>query len=347
MDMRRLGRSDLTVSALCLGSMSWGSRNSAEEGHRQIDRALAAGINFIDTAEMYPTYPVKAETVGRTEEIIGDWVAASGRRNEVILATKVSGKNGGFIRDGKGYDGRIIPEAVDASLRRLKTDVIDLYQLHWPNRGSYHMRQNWAYDPSGQNRAETQAHMLDVLEVMQKVIDAGKVRWFGLSNETAWGTAQWLRIAEDNGLPRAVSIQNEYSLMCRHADLDLAELCHNEDVALLPFSPLAMGLFSGKYAPDVTPPNTRRAVESTLNGRITPRVWPAIDAYRAVADAHGLDVNTMALAWTLTRPFVASSIFGASDDAQLGAALAAADLTLSDDVLAALAEVHKAHPMPF
>ena len=342
-----LGRSELKVSVLCLGSMSWGSSNTAAEGHHQIDRSLEAGVTFIDTAEMYPTYPVKAETVGESERIIGDWFANSGRRGEVVLATKVSGKNGGFIRDGKGYDGTIIPQAVDASLKRLKTDVIDLYQLHWPNRGSYHMRQNWSYDPSGQKRAETVAHMVDVLEAMQKMIDAGKVRAFGLSNETAWGTAQWLRLAEENGLPRAVSVQNEYSLMCRHADLDLAELCVNEEVGLLPFSPLAMGLFSGKYAPDVTPPGTRRSREATLNNRITPRVWPAIDAYREVADAHGLDVNTMALAWTLTRPFVASSIFGASNDAQLDAALAAADLELPDEVMAALAEVHKAHPMPF
>lgn len=347
MQYTTLGRSDLRVSRLCLGSMSWGSRNTAREGHHQIGRALDAGINFIDTAEMYPTYPVKAETVGRTEAIIGDWVAASGRRNEVILATKVSGRNGGFIREGRGYDGQIIPEAVDASLKRLQTDVIDLYQLHWPNRGSYHMRQNWTYDPSGQNRAETVAHVLDVLEAVQKVIDAGKVRWFGLSNETAWGTAMWLRLAEENGLPRAVSVQNEYSLMCRHADLDLAELCVNEEVGLLPFSPLAMGLFSGKYAPDVTPPGTRREAEATLNNRITPQVWPAIDAYRAVADAHGLDANTMALAWTLTRPFVASSIFGATSDAQLDAALAAADLVLPDAVMAALGQVHRAHPMPF
>ncbi len=346
MDYVTLGRSDLRVSTLCLGSMSWGSRNTAEEGHHQIDRSLDAGINFIDTAEMYPTYPVKAETVGRTEEIIGEWVAKTGRRGEVVLATKVSGKNGGFARSGRGYDSEIIPEAVDASLKRLQTDVIDLYQLHWPKRGSYHMRQNWSYVPPS-DRAETLDHMLDVLGALQKVIDAGKVRWFGLSNETAWGTAMWLRLAEDNNLPRPISIQNEYSLMCRHADLDLAELCVNEDVAFLPFSPLAMGLFSGKYAPDVTPPGTRREAEATLNGRITPRVWPTIDAYRAVADAHGLNVNTMALAWTLTRPFVGSSIFGASNDAQLDAALAAADLTLSDEVMAALFEVHKAHPMPF
>ena len=347
MDHVTLGRSDLSVSRLCLGSMSWGSRNTQAEAHAQIDRALAAGVNFIDTAEMYPTYPVKKETVGNTETIIGNWFAASGRRGNVILATKVSGPNGGFVRDGRGYDGAIIAEAVESSLKRLQTDAIDIYQLHWPVRGSYHFRQNWAYDPSSQNRAETEAHMLEVLHAMQRLVDAGKVRQFGLSNESTWGTAMWLRLAEAHNLPRMISVQNEYSLLCRLADTDLAELCVNEDIGLLPFTPMAAGLLSGKYGPDLIPPNTRRAAEPTLGGRVSDRVWPAISAYRAVADKHGLDVNQMALAWTLTRPFVASSIFGATSMAQLETALGAADLTLSGEVLADIAQTHRAHPMPY
>ena len=347
MDYITLGRSDLSVSRLCLGSMTWGSHNTEAEGHAQIDRALAAGVNFIDTAEMYPTYPVKKETVGDTEKIIGTWFAKTGRRKDVILATKVSGKNGGFVRDGRGYDGASIAEAVEGSLKRLQTDVIDLYQLHWPDRGSYHFRQNWTYDPSSQNRAETVDHMLDVLGAMQKLVDAGKVRHFGLSNETTWGTALWLRLAEDNGLPRAISMQNEYSLMCRTADTDMAELCVNEDVGFLPFTPIAAGLLSGKYGPDQIPPKTRRAAEPTLGGRVGPRIWPVIDAYRAIADQHGLDVNQMALAWTLTRPFVASSIFGATTQAQLETALGAADLTLTQDVLDQITATHRANPMPY
>ncbi len=346
MEFRRLGRSDLKVSRLCLGSMTWGSRNTENEGHAQIDRSLEAGINFIDTAEMYPTYPVKKETVGDTERILGAWVAKSGRRGEVILATKVAGKNGGFLREGRGYDGAVIPEAVDGSLRRLQTDVIDLYQLHWPNRGSYHMRSNWRYSPKAQ-RAETEAHMLEVLRAVEKVIEAGKVRWFGLSNETTWGAAMWLRLAEEHGLPRPVTIQNEYSLTCRMADTDMAELCVNEGLDMLPFSPLAMGLLSGKYGPDTTPKGTRREAEATLNGRVTPRVWGAVEAYRAIAGAHGMDVNAMALAWTLTRPLVASSIFGASTPEQLQVALSAADLSLSQELLDAIDAAHKAHPMPY
>lgn len=347
MEYVTLGRSGIKVSKLCLGSMSWGSKNTEAEAHAQIDRSLEAGINFIDTAEMYPTYPVLKETVGRTEEIIGSWVAKSGRRNEVVLATKVAGRNGGFLRDGQGYDGTVIADAVDASLRRLQTDVIDLYQLHWPMRPHYHFRNHWTWDPSGQSRDTIEADMLSVLEALKQQVDAGKIRTFGLSNETSWGTAMWLRLSDQHGLPRVVSIQNEYSLMCRYADMDLAELCLFEDVGLLPFTPLVAGLMSPEHGPDMIPEGTRRARDKTVGGRVGPRLWPAAAAYRAVAETHGLDVNQMALAWTVARPFVASSIFGASSMAQLETALGAADLTLSEDVLKDLGAVHKAHPMPF
>jgi len=342
----KLGRSDLDVSRLCLGSMSWGSGNSPAEGHAQIDRARERGVNFIDTAEIYPTYPVRAETVGRTEEIIGDWVRKSGRRDNVVLATKVAPANPN-VRGGDGFHGGNIGATVDASLRRLATDMIDLYQLHYPERGAYHMRGNWTYDPSGQDRAETAAHMLGVLQAMDRVIRAGKVRFFGLSNETVWGMSMWIRLAEDNGLPRPVSIQNEYSLLCRTADTDMAELCVNEDIALLPYSPLGMGLVSGKYGPDSMPDGSRRTREATLNGRVTPRVWSAIDAYGDIARKHGLDHNQMALAFTLSRPFVAAPIFGASSMEQLETALGAADLTLSQDLLAEIDAAHRDHPMPF
>ena len=341
-----LGRSDIRVSRLCLGSMSWGTKNTQAEGHAQIDRALEAGVNFIDTAEMYPTYPVSAETVGNSERIIGEWFAASGRRDQVVIATKVSGKNGGFVREGKGYDGAVIEQAVNQSLERLQTDVIDLYQLHWPNRGSYHFRQYWDFDPTGQNTDEVKADMLDVLQAMDRMVQAGKVRAFGLSNETTWGTAQWIRLAEDHGLPRPATIQNEYSLLCRIADTDLAELCHHEDVGMLPFTPMVAGVLGAEHGPDKIPEGSRRSREATLGGRINDNLWPAAAAYRDVAAKHGLNVHQMALAWTLTRPFVASSIFGASSMAQLELALAAAELTLSDDVLADINATNRALPMP-
>ncbi|MEM1131235.1 MAG: aldo/keto reductase [Pseudomonadota bacterium] len=347
MDYVTLGTSDLKVSTLCLGSMSWGSKNTEAEGHAQIDRSLDAGINFIDTAEMYPTYPVLKDTTGRTEEIIGTWVAASGRRDDVVIATKVAGKNGGFLRDGAGYDGQVMIDAVETSLTRLQTDVIDLYQLHWPMRPHYHFRNHWTWDPSGQNKAEIEAAMLGVLQAMDQLVKAGKVRAFGLSNETTWGTAAWLRLAEAHSLPRMVSIQNEYSLMCRHADTDLAELCAFEDVGLLPFTPLVAGMMSASHGPDKIPPGTRRSRDESVGGRVNDRMWAAAAAYRDIAERHGLDVNQMALAWTVSRPFVASSIFGASSMDQLETALGAADLVLSDEVLHEIDIVHRAHPMPF
>ncbi|MEX5727158.1 aryl-alcohol dehydrogenase-like predicted oxidoreductase [Rhodovulum iodosum] len=342
-----LGRTDLQVSALCLGTMTWGSQNTMDEGHAQIDMALDRGINFMDTAEMYPVAPVKAETVGRTEEIIGEWFAKTGRRDEWILATKVAGPNGGFVREGRGISPESIREAVEASLRRLKTDVIDLYQFHWPNRGSYHFRQNWGYDPSKQDRAQTLGHMEESLETLKALVAEGKIRHFGLSNETAWGTAQWLRLAEQKGLPRVQSIQNEYSLLCRLFDTDLAELGANEDVTLLAYTPLAAGLLSGKYAGDVTPDGTRRERQPDLNGRITPRVWEAVSAYLGIANDHGLDPVQMAIAFVAARPFPTIPIVGATSTAQLDTALGAADVTLSDAVLTDIAAAHKAHPMPF
>jgi len=347
MKMNRLGQTDMMVSELCLGSMTWGTQNTTQEGHAQIDMALDHGVNFIDTAEMYPVNPISAETVGDSERVIGEWVAKSGRRDDVIIATKVSGSNGGFIRDGAGFDGDTILQTVEQSLERLQTDVIDLYQLHWPNRGSYMFRRNWTYDPSSQNKADTLAHMDDVLRAMQKMVDAGKVRAFGLSNESAWGTAQWLRISEDAGLPRVASIQNEYSLLCRLYDTDLAELSCNEDVGLLAFSPLATGLLSRKYKQGEVPKGSRMSINGTLGGRVTDHVWPAIAAYEAIADKHGLDINQMALAWCRTRPFMASAIFGATKMEQLKVALGSVDVTLSDEVLADIDAAHRAHPMPY
>jgi len=342
-----LGRTGLKVSELCLGSMTWGTQNTLEEAHAQIDLALDHGINFIDTAEMYPVNPVAAGNVGKTESIIGEWFARTGRRSDVILATKITGANGGFVRGGAGISAAAIREAVEGSLKRLRTDCIDLYQLHWPDRGSYHFRQNWSFDPSGQNRTETVAHMQEVLGELQRQIDLGHIRHVGLSNESAWGTAMWLRVAEETGGPRMASIQNEYSLLCRLFDTDLAELAHNEDITLLAYSPLAAGLLSGKYAPDVVPPGSRRAINPDLGGRVTARVWPAIAGYREIAERHGMGLPQMALAWLQSRPFRVSTIFGATKPAHVETALSSAGLKLSREILDEIAAVHKAHPMPY
>jgi len=347
MQYKKLGRSDLEVSALCLGSMTWGSQNTTAEGHAQIDRALDGGINFIDTAEMYPVNPIDAATCGDSETVIGEWFAKTGRRQDVVLASKISGVNPGFVRDGEGISASSIVRAVEGSLKRLQTDVIDLYQLHWPERGSYHFRQNWRYDPSSQNRAETLAHIESVLEAADKLVRDGKVRYLGLSNESAWGTAQWLRVSEEKQLPRMHTIQNEYSLLCRLYDTDLAELSINEDVGLLAWSPLATGLLTGKYLNGARPAKSRITINPDLNERCSPLSEAAVHAYVQVAKKHSLDPTQMALAWCFSRPFMASVIFGATSIKQLDVALGAQDMRLSAEVLEDLEQAHKQHPMPF
>lgn len=348
MKMNPLGRTGLTVSELCLGTMTFGTQTQEAEGHAQIDRALAAGINFIDTAEMYPVNPVSAETVGRTEKIIGTWTAANpARRGDFILATKHSGEGMMHARNGAPISAETIPQAIEGSLRRLKTDYIDLYQFHWPNRGSYMFRKNWRFDPSGQNREETLANMEECLEALQAQVDKGNIRHFGLSNESAWGTGQWLRIAEARGWPRVATMQNEYSLLCRLYDTDMAELSVNEEVGLIAFSPLAAGLLTGKYQAGAVPEGSRMSLVPELGGRKTPRVFDAVAAYLDIARRHGLDPVHMALAWCCTRPFVTSAIFGATHMDHLERALGAAEVVLSEAVLEEIDDAHKAHPMPY
>jgi len=342
-----LGGSGLMVSELCLGSMTWGTQNSVDEAHDQIDRALDAGINFIDTAEMYPVNPISAETTGRTERIIGLWNERDMRRNDVVLATKHSGEGMMHAREGAPISSQTIAEAVEGSLRRLKTDWIDLYQFHWPNRGSYMFRKNWSYDPSGQNRAETLAHMEDALGALQAEVKRGTIRHFGLSNESAWGMTQWAAAAERTGGPRPISVQNEYSLLCRLADTDVAEASINERIDMFAFSPLAAGLLTGKYQGGSVPEGSRMSLVPELGGRKGPRVFSAVNAYLEVAKDHGLDPVQMALAWCCQRPFMGSVIFGATTMAQLETSLGAAEVTLSDEVLTALDTVHKAHPLPY
>ena len=347
MRMLPLGRTDISVTEWCLGTMTYGNQTPQDDAHRQIDMALDAGINFLDTAEMYPVNPVRKETAGRSEEVIGNWVKTSGRRDEVIIATKVSGDNPGFVRDGKGYDGAVIREAVDDSLKRLQTDVIDLYQMHWPMRGSYMFRQNWTFAPSGQNRAETMDHMMDVLTALDDMVKAGKVRAIGMSNESAWGMTQWTRLADENNLPRMASVQNEYSLLCRLYDTDLAEVAVNEDITLLSFSPLACGLLTGKYQGGVIPDASRRSLSPDLGGRMTDRTLPVTQVYLDLAAKHGLDPAHMALAWQRTRPFPISAIFGATTTDQLAHLLAGQDLTLSEDLCKEIDSLHRANPMPY
>ncbi len=340
-----LGQTGLTVSALCLGTMTWGSQNTEREGHDQIAMALEQGVTFWDTAEMYPTNPVRAETVGDTERIIGTWFKRHGGRDKVVLASKVSGE-GAMVRAGAPITGASLRATLEEALTRLKTDYIDVYQLHWPNRGSYHFRRHWTYTPRD-GRAGALAHMEEVLRVAADLIAEGKLRAVGLSNESVWGASAWLQLAEAHGLPRMASVQNEYSLLCRQFDTDWAELAVMEDMPLLAFSPLAAGILSGKYAGNVVPDGSRRSFTPDLGGRVTPRMFEAVAAYLGIAARHGLDPCQMAIAFCMSRPFPCIPIIGASSLDQLAVNIGAADLVLSPEVLAEIGDAHRAFPMPY
>ncbi len=343
----RLGRTDIEVPDWCLGTMTYGNQTPLEDAHRQIDMCLDVGLDFLDTAEMYPVNPIRAETVGRSEEVIGEWVAKSGRRSELTIATKVSGDNPGWVRGGAGYDGSMMREAVEGSLRRLQTDVIDVYQMHWPMRGSYMFRQNWTYDPSKQSRQKTMDHMHDVLSALGELVKEGKIRAIGMSNESAWGMTKWVDLAEEHGLPRMATVQNEYSLLCRLYDTDMAEMAVNEDVTLLSFSPLACGLLTGKYQGGVVPEGSRMSIGPELGGRMTPRTLDVTQVYLDLAQRHGVDPVHMAMAWQRTRPFPISAIFGATTSDQLAHILEGRDLELSAELCAEIDQLHRANPYPY
>ena len=342
MKFKKLGRTDVMVSKICLGTMTWGLQNTEADGHAQMDYAFENGINFFDTAEMYAV-PPSADTFGKTEEIIGTWFKRTGNRDKVVLASKVAGGGRPWVREGRGIDGPSVREAVEGSLRRLQTDVIDLYQIHWPRRGHYHFEGSWDYDPYTQNRDEVLPNILEVHAEMGKLVREGKIRHFGLSNESAWGTMQYLRQATELGLPRVQSIQNEYNLLRRYYDMDLAELAFHEDVGLLAYSPLAAGALSGKYLGGVLPPGTRGAVAGSAyrNNQYTE---PAIKAYLELARQHGLDVNQMAIAFCLTKRFMTSVIIGATSMEQLQADISAADLTLDQAVVDGIQQIFMRYP---
>lgn len=346
MKFNRLGHSDVMVSEICLGSMTWGSQNSVAEAHAQLDYAIGEGVNFIDTAEMYPTTPRLAETTGLTEELIGAWLRGRSDRDQLIVATKITGEGNADIRDGQRIDGGLIRQALEDSLRRLKTDRVDLYQLHWPNRGSYHFRKYWTFDATGQEPGDMDEEIADMLGEVAQLQEEGKLGAFGLSNESAWGTMKFLEVSRQHNLPRIVSIQNEYSLICRLFDLDMAEIAEHETVGLMAYSPLAAGALSGKYLDGDIPEGTRRSMQPSLNGRYVPQSEQVIARYAEVAAKHGLNLAQMALAFCLTRPFMMSVIVGATSMEQLKTNIAAKDLVLSQDVLDDIHAIYRDDPRP-
>ncbi|RNF35029.1 aldo/keto reductase [Paracoccus methylarcula] len=348
----KLGGSDVEVSEICLGTMTFGSQTSEADAHAQLDRALEIGLTFMDCAEMYPVNPVRRETVGGSEEILGRWLSKPGNRDRVEVATKVTGPSQ-MVRDGQGYDGAIIRKTIDASLRRLQTDRIDLYQLHWPVRGSWSFRQNWTYDSSGRSKQQVLDHMADVLEAMAEAVKSGKLRAFGLSNETAWGLTRWCDVADRTGGPRVAAIQNEYSLLYRLYDTDLAETANAEGVTLLAYSPLAAGLLSGKYQDGAMPEGSRAAVDKThgglgnLGGRKTARAQEAVAAYHSLAAEHGWDPVHLSVAWQLTRPFRNVPIIGATTGAQLDHLIEGFGKTPSEELCKAIDRLHREHGLPY
>ena len=346
MKFNKLGQSDLEVSSYCLGSMTWGEATSEDDGHWQLDFSIENGINFVDTAEMYPTNPLRKETAGNTEKIIGNWINKRKKRDDIIIATKVVGIGNKTVRNGQAINKSTMEEALTNSLKKLKTDYIDLYQLHWPNRGSYHFRQNWNYNPIHQDTKKIKQDIFDILDFLSKKVTEGKIRTIGLSNETAWGTMQFLKIADEHNFERVVSIQNEYSLLCRFYDTDLAEVSHNENVSLLAYSPLAAGLLTGKYQDGKVPENSRLKASPGLMGRFNQRSLLAVQNYLSIARKYEINPVHLALAYCDQKPFMGSIIFGATTKEQLKTIINGLDTKLSTEVMNELDKVHREFPFP-
>lgn len=346
MKLKPLGRTGINVTEICLGTMTWGVQNTEAEAHAQLDYATDAGVNFIDTAEGY-AIPMSAESYGKTETYIGNWLKKSGKREQLVLATKIAGGGGQeWIRGGSAPSRETVRAAVEGSLKRLQTDYIDLYQIHWPSRPHYHFGRSWAYDPAGTGRTEVLAHIGEVLESLDVLVKEGKIRHIGLSNETAWGTMQWLRLSEEKGLPRVASIQNEYGLLQRHFDLDMAELSHHEDVGLLAYSTLAAGVLTGKYLDGETPAGSRGAVVKEGFWRRNKHSEPVVRIYADLAERYDLTPAELGIAFSLTRPFLTSVIIGATTMEQLKADIGAARIKLPAEVLAEIEAIHRMNPRP-
>lgn len=346
MQYKPLGHTDLQVSTLCLGTMTYGEQNTETEGHQQLDYALERGINFIDTAELY-AIPPKAETYGKTETIIGSWLQRRGRRDDIILASKIAGPDVGFashIRNGQTrFDQQHITAALDASLQRLKTDYIDLYQLHWPERQTNYFGQ---LGFQAKHSEPESTPIEQTLRALKHQVDAGKIRYIGLSNETPWGIMQFIQLAAQYDLPRVVSVQNPYSLLNRSYEIGSAEISHREQVGLLAYSPLGFGVLTGKYLNQQQPAGARMTRWPHYARYSSPQGIAATQAYVDLARQHQLDPAQMALAFVNAQPFVTSNIIGATNLQQLESNIDSIELTLSDEVKAGIQAIHQQYPNP-
>lgn len=346
MDYRQLGRTGIKVSAIGLGTMTFGEQNTEADAHEQIDYALDHGVNLIDTAEMY-SVPPRAETYGATERCIGSWLAKPGNRAKVVLATKAAGPGAvlgvKYIRGGNSnHDRANLFAAVDASLQRLQTDYIDLYQLHWPSRST-----NFFGKLGYQHRDDDQSVPIEeTLEALGELVKQGKLRHVGLSNETPWGVHRYLQLAAANALPRVASIQNPYSLLNRSFEVGLAEMAIREEVGLLAYSPLGFGVLSGKFLGGAMPPQSRIARWSRFARYTNEQAARATEAYAAVAHKHGLNMTQMALAFVRQQRFVTSVLIGATTLAQLATNIASAEVMLDAQVMSEVDAVHRQQPNP-
>lgn len=345
-----LGRTGLEVSRVCLGTMTWGTQNNQADADVQIEYALENGVNFIDTAEMY-SVPPTPESYGKTETIIGDWISRHPeRRKEFVLATKIAGPGMRHIRNGANISGKTVIEAVEASLKRLRTEYIDLYQLHWPNRSTPHFAKHFpgAIHFTSVDRHEQSEQILDILHGLDACIKAGKIRHFGLSDDTTWGINEFIRLSDKHNLPRVASIQNEFSLLHAKDWPYLIENCVHEDIAYLPWSPLAAGALTGKYLNGARPAGSRWTY-SQRHGifRDTPLVEEAVTGYAKIAQKYAMTPAQLALVWCDQVDGVSSTIIGATSLEQLKEDIAAFDMMLTDEALKEIIDVFKMYPVPF
>ena len=341
-EYRPLGKTDITVSSICLGTMTWGEQNTPQDAHQQLDYAIEAGINFVDTAEMYPV-PPHPETQGKTESYIGSWPSWKKNRQKIILASKISGPGLPHVRDGNSrFTGESIEQALHESLSRLKTDYIDLYQLHWPERNTNRFGQR-EFDSAID---EDFTPLEEVLSHLQGFLQKGKIRAIGLSNESPWGTMEYLKASQNTGLPRMASIQNPYSLLNRTFEMGLSEISLREQCGLLAYSPLGFGVLSGKYLAGNLPPKSRLALFKGYNRYGKPKAIEATEQYVRLASQHNLSPTAMALQFVTTRPFVTSNIIGATTMEQLRENIASTETPLSQEVWDEINRIHQDNPNP-
>ena len=342
MNYRKLGNTDLEVSTICLGTMTWGEQNTQEEGFEQMDYALDQGVNFWDTAELYAV-PPKAETFGHTETIIGNWFKKNKKRDKVILATKVAGPSRKYLRNGENsFVGKNLDQAINDSLKRLKTDYIDLYQLHWPERNVNNFgKLGYTHKENSWNEFE------DILDYLKKYIDSGKIRYVGLSNETPWGVMKYLKLSKDKNLPRMMSIQNPYSLLNRSYEVGLAEISIREKIGCLAYSPLASGYLSGKYRNGNFPKGSRMERDFDFWTRYRkPNVDKVVEEYFKISKKYNLDISQMSIKFCEVQDFMTSVIIGATTMEQLKTDIESVKVKLDENVIKEINEIQKRYPNP-